>query len=53
MNDSDERKAALEIALKEVATYKESSLNDGHTERLIASAETIYKYIRTGAIPSE
>jgi hypothetical protein len=53
MSDSAERKEAIEIALKEVAAYKESSLNEGHTERLIASAETIYKYIKTGAISSE
>jgi hypothetical protein len=53
MNDFEDRRTALEIAIKEVAAYKESSLDDGHTERLISSAEAIYKYIRTGTIPSE
>jgi hypothetical protein len=53
MSDVEDRKAALEFALKEIAAYKEAVLADGHTERLIASAIAINEYIQKGPIQTQ
>jgi hypothetical protein len=46
MSDSDFRKEALELAIKEIEAHKESSLVEGHTQKLIESAQAIAEYIK-------
>ena len=43
-----DRKQAIELAIKEIEAHKESSLVEGYTERLIASAKAIAEYIKLG-----
>jgi hypothetical protein len=53
MSDASDRQEMLELALQELTAYKDLSLTDGHTERLIASAEAIRAYIQKGTIQTQ
>jgi nicotinamide riboside kinase len=46
----DQRRKFIELAISEIAAYKVSTLTDGYTARLLASADAIAEYVKMGTI---
>jgi hypothetical protein len=50
-NGQDTRERAVELAISEIAAYKDSTLGINYTEKLLLSAKAISDFLAEGKLP--